>query len=94
MKQLKQLLSILLGHGISSVLGWFAGLIVVQMINSFIEEEGIGNLWGLWSDKFVVDHTAFTIISWIATAIVGWGISQLWEKLSENLLKRLRHDTI
>lgn len=90
MKILKQVISIFLGHGISSVLGWCAGLIVVQLINSFIEEEGISNLWGLWSDKMVVDHSVFTIISWIATAIVGWGISQLWEQASKNLLKTIQ----
>lgn len=45
MKILKQVISIFLGHGISSVLGWCAGLIVVQLIISFVEEEGIGNLW-------------------------------------------------
>ena len=95
MKQLKQILSIFLSHGISSVLGWCAGLVVVQLINSFIEEEGFGNLWGLWSDKLVVDHSAFTIISWIVTALVGWGgISQLWEKLSNYFLKTLENDTI
>lgn len=57
----KQLISILLGHGISSVLGWFAGLFVVQLINSFVEEEGI-----------------------------GWSVSKLWERLSQNLLKTIQ----
>lgn len=93
MKIIKQVFSIFLGHGISRILGWCAGLIVVQLINSFVEEEGIVNLWGLWSDKMVVDHSAFTIISWVATAIVGWAVSQLWERLSEKLLKTINYDT-
>ena len=90
MKILKRIATIFLDHGISSVLGWCAGLIVIQLINSFIEEEGMGNLWGLWSDKMVVDHDSFTTISWILTALVGWGISQLWQKSSEYLLKTIK----
>ena len=44
MKILKKITSVLLDHGVSSMLGWFAGLIVVQLINSTIEEEGLTNL--------------------------------------------------
>lgn len=90
MNVLKKIASIFLNHGLSSILGWCAGLIVIQLINSFIEEEGVGNLWGLWSDKMVVDHDSFTIISWILTALAGWAISQLWQKSSEYLLKTIK----
>lgn len=90
MKILKRVATIFLDHGISSVLGWCAGLIVIQLINSFIEEEGLSNLWGFWSDKMVVDHNAYTTISWIVTALVGWGISQLWQKSSEHLLNIIK----
>lgn len=90
MKLINRIVTILLDHGVSSILGWCAGLIVIQIINSFLEEEGVGNLWGLWSDKIVVDHNAYTIISWIITALVGWGISQLWQKTSEYLLNNIR----
>ena len=90
MKLLNRIVTILLDHGVSSILGWCAGLIVIQIINSFLEEEGVGNLWGLWSDKIVVDHSAYTIISWIITALVGWGISQLCQKTSEYLLNNLK----
>ena len=86
----KRIASIFLDHGISSILGWCAGLIVIQLINSFIEEEGMTNLWGLWSDKMVVDHNAYTTISWIVTALVGWGISQMWQKSSQYLLKSIK----
>lgn len=43
MKLIKRIVTILLDHGVSSILGWYAGLIVIQIINSFLEEEGIGN---------------------------------------------------
>ena len=90
MKILKKITSVLLDHGVSSMLGWFAGLIVVQLINSAVEEEGLTNLWGYWSDKTVVDHSTYTAISWIVTALVGWGISELWQKLSSQALKSIR----
>ena len=90
MNIIKRIASIFLDHGISSILGWCAGLIVIQLINSFIEEEGMTNLWGLWSDKMVVDHNAYTTISWIVTALVGWGISQMWQKSSQYLLKSIK----
>lgn len=90
MKILKSIVSVFLNHGVSSMLGWFAGLVVVQLINSTIEEEGINNLWGYWSDKTVVDHSTYTAISWVITALVGWGISQLWQKLSSQALKFIR----
>lgn len=90
MKVIKRKVSILLDHGVSSILGWFAGLSVIQLIHSFIEEEGIANLWGIWSDKMVVDHTVYTANSWVVTALVGWGISQLWQKSSEYLLNTIQ----
>ena len=90
MKLLNRIVTILLDHGVSSILGWCAGLIVIQIINSFLEEEGVGNLWGLWSDKIVVDHSAYTIISWIITSLVGWRIRQLWQQTSDYLLNNLK----
>ena len=90
MKILKKITSVLLDHGVSSMLGWFAGLIVVQLINSTIEEEGLTNLWGYWSDKTVVDHSTYTTISWLVTALVGWGISVLWQKLSSRAFEAIK----
>jgi len=90
MKILKKITSVLLDHGVSSMLGWFAGLIVVQLINSTIEEEGLTNLWGYWSDKTVVDHSTYTTISWLVTALVGWGISVIWQKLSSRAFEAIK----
>ena len=90
MRLLQKLVTVFFNHGVSSLLGWCAGLIVVQLINSFLEEEGMTNLWGLWSDKLVVKHSTFTIVSWIGTAMIGWGISELWQRLSSQILKTIQ----
>ncbi len=80
MKILKKIIVFILDNLLSTFTGWIIGLASVQMVTSFLEEEGWTNLWGIWSDKAVVSSTAFTLISWISTAIIGWVVMKLWNK--------------
>lgn len=89
MKKLKSILvqffNELLGHGV----GWVSGLLSVQLISNFFEEKSISNLWGFWSDKWVVDHDTFTNLEWAIAAIGGYLIMKLVDKYWTPFLSKL-----
>ena len=89
MKKLKSILvqffNELLGHGV----GWISGLLSVQLISNFFEERSISNLWGFWSDKWVVDHDTFTNLEWVIAAIGGYLIMKLVDKYWSPLLSKM-----
>jgi len=59
---------------------WVAGLMSVEIISAYFAEKGFSNLWGLWSDKWVVDHETFSILEWTIAAVLGFVIMQLVNK--------------
>jgi hypothetical protein len=89
MKKLKSILvqffNELLGHGV----GWVSGLLSVQLISNFFEERSISNLWGFWSDKWVVDHDTFTNLEWVIAAFGGYVIMKLVDKYWTPLLSKI-----
>ena len=89
MKKLKSILvqffNELLGHGV----GWVSGLLSVQLISNFFEERSISNLWGFWSDKWVVDHDTFTNLEWVIAAIGGYLIMKIVDKYWSPFLSKL-----
>ena len=89
MKKLKSILvqffNELLGHGV----GWVSGLLSVQLISNFFEERSISNLWGFWSDKWVVDHDTFTNLEWVIAAIGGYLIMKIIDKYWSPFLSKL-----
>ncbi len=89
MKKLKSILvqffNELLGHGV----GWISGLLSVQLISNFFEERSISNLWGFWSDKWVVDHDTFTNLEWVIAAFGGYIIMKLVDKYWTPLLSKI-----
>ena len=50
-----------------------------ELIEHF-EEKGFSNLWGFWSDKWVVDHGTFSTLEWTIAAVFGFVIMQLVNK--------------
>lgn len=53
-------------------IGWVLGLVSVQLVLTFFEEKGMTNLWGIWSDKIVVEEMTLSIIEWVTSAIIGY----------------------
>jgi len=62
-------------------IGWLCGLLAVQLVLFFFEERGFTNLWGLWSDKMVVQESTLSIIEWLASALIGYFVMMLVNKI-------------
>lgn len=97
MKSLRKILVFILDNLLSTFTGWIIGLASVQLVNSFLEEESWTNLWGYWSDKKVVSHDEFVVISWLSTALIGWFVMKLWnhfvvKKVIDPILGKLEHE--
>ena len=66
------------GQGI----GWIAGIFAVEIMSNFFEKRSWTNLWGLWSDKMVINDTSFTIGEWTISIIIGFIVMKIFNKLS------------
>lgn len=62
-------------------IGWIFGLLAVQLVLLFFEERGLTNLWGLWSNKMVVEESTLSIIEWLTSAIIGYVIMMQVNKI-------------
>lgn len=79
----KYLLEEILSLGV----GWMGGLLAVQLMISFFEKRGFGNLWGLWSDKIVIEESSFDVFEWIMACIIGFIIMKLVNRVMKLVLK-------
>lgn len=61
--------------------GWVFGILSVQLVMTFFEEKGMMNLWGLWSDKVVVEESTLSTIEWLTSAIIGYIVMTLINNL-------------
>ena len=78
---MKKFFSHLLKEIFNFGVGWIFGLIATQLVLLFFEERGFYNLWGLWSNKMVVDETTLTIIEWLASAVIGYVVMMQVNKI-------------
>lgn len=61
--------------------GWVFGILSVQLVMTFFEEKGMMNLWGLWSNKVVVEESTLSTIEWLTSAIIGYLVMTLINNL-------------
>ena len=66
-------------------IGWVLGILSVQIVLTFFEEKGMMNLWGVWSDKVVVEESTLSIIEWLTSAIIGYIVMTLINNLIAKL---------
>lgn len=69
-------------------LGWLFGLAAVQLVLLFFEEKGIANLWGLWSNKMVVEQSTLSIIEWLTSAIIGYVVMMQVNKIIHKIKEK------
>ena len=68
--------------------GWIFGLFATQLVLLFFEERSFSNLWGLWSNKMVVERTTLSIIEWLSSAVIGYVVMMQVNKIMEKLKLR------
>ena len=66
-------------------IGWIFGLFATQLVLLFFEERDFSNLWGLWSNKIIVQESTLTIIEWITSAVIGYIVMMRVNKIIEKL---------
>ncbi len=71
---------------LSLAVGWIAGLLSVNILTFFIEKRSWLNLWGILSNKVVVEDNTYTISVWIVTAIIGFIVMKLVTRFTRLLL--------
>ena len=79
--KLKKAILFLLREAFNFGVGWGFGILSVQLVMTFFEEKGMMNLWGLWSDKIVVEESTLSTIQWLTSAIVGYIVMTLINNL-------------
>lgn len=66
-------------------IGWIFGLFATQLVLLFFEERDFSNLWGLWSNKIIVQESTLTIIEWVTSAVIGYIVMMQVNKIIEKL---------
>ncbi len=66
---------------ISNAIGWIAGLVSVDFLSHFFAVRGWKNAWGLFSRKTMIDAETFSLIEWAITAIFGFIVLMIVNKL-------------
>jgi hypothetical protein len=85
---MKKFFSHLLREIFNFGIGWVFGLLATQLILLFFEERGFSNLWGLWSNKMVVEEKTLSIIEWLASAVIGYVVMMQVNKIMEKLKQK------
>lgn len=52
--------------------GWTIGVSVVKFVSNYFEVSGFSNLYGLWSDKMVVEATTLSRIELVLSLVIGY----------------------
>jgi hypothetical protein len=79
---------------LANAIGWFAGLISVDLLKMFFIEKKWINAWGLFSKKAAVDSTTFHILEWTLTAIIGFTVMYTISFLAKRVFFKNRSGSI
>jgi len=89
-KQPRNILRYLSDQFLGSFTGFVIGIWASSIVSHFFAARSIKNLWGLTSRKTVVDKQTFTMLEWLASAIVGYVVFELVLKMmKDHLLPRV-----
>jgi|GEM_PF-2822499 len=62
---------------IGSFTGFVIGLWAAGLVSHFFATRSIKNLWGLASKKTIVDKQTFSILEWLASALIGYIVFEI-----------------
>ena len=80
---------------IANAIGWIAGLLSVDLLSYFFAVRSWKNGWGLFSRKETVNADTFEILEWVITAIVGFAVLFVVNRLVGNwLVNKIDKDEI
>ncbi len=71
---------------ISNGIGWIAGLLSADLVSYFFTIRSWRNLWGLFSRKTIVSSQLYEIIIWSSSAIVGFIVLVIVNRIVANWL--------
>jgi hypothetical protein len=71
---------------IANAIGWIAGLLSVELLSTFFSVRSWKNGWGLFSRKATVSADTFELMEWLITAIVGFIVLFIVNRLVGNWL--------
>lgn len=71
---------------IANAIGWIAGLLSVDLLSYFFAVRSWKNGWGLLSRKETLNAETFELLEWVITAIVGFAVLFLVNRLVGNWL--------
>ena len=60
-----------------SGIGWVAGLISVSFMSNYFTQKSWSNIWGLWTDKIIVEKSTYEISEKIITVVLGFIVMKL-----------------
>lgn len=73
---------------LSNVIGWLGGLFSVDLLSEFFAVRSWKNAWGLFSRKKTVSAETFEFMEWILTAIVGFVVLILINRLVRKIVNK------
>jgi len=64
-----------------SGIGWVAGLTSVKLMSNFFTQKNWSNIWGLWSDKIIIDKSTYDFSEKLITVVTGFIVMKLINNL-------------
>ena len=71
---------------VGSFTGFVIGIWASSLVSHFFATRSIKNLWGLTSSKTLVDKQTFTVLEWLASALVGYLVFEVVLGVMKNQL--------
>ncbi len=71
----------LLEETVSNVIGWIAGLLSIDILDYFFIQKSWKNVWGVFSKRTVVDAETYSFLEWLLTALLGFLVMVLVNRL-------------
>ncbi len=62
----------LLEEVIANIVGWIAGLVSIDFLDYFFIQKSWKNVWGAFSKRTAVDANTYSLLEWILTALIGF----------------------
>ncbi len=79
---------------LSNAAGWVAGLLSVNLLSYFFSVRSWKNAWGLFSGKPTVSSETFDLLEWIITAVVGFFVLIVVNRLISKIFRKNEKDDI
>jgi hypothetical protein len=87
--KIKKVISKIFDEVIASGIGWVAGILSIDLLDKFFIKKSIWNFGGIFSKRVAVSKDEFSLLEWLLTAIIGFVVMILVNKLiNSKLIKK------